>query len=368
MGKDYYKVLGLGKDASKEEIKKAYKKLAKQYHPDLNKESDSDEKFKEINEAASVLGDDKKRQQYDQFGTADTNFSSGQGGFDFSGFSGGNFGFDFDLGDMFDGLFGGKRRRKSSSVRGSDIEFEITINLEDAAFGKKKTINIPRMETCKSCHGTGAKSDSDIINCRLCQGSGVIKSEVRTPFGIFAQSSTCHDCNGHGKTIRKACSNCGGNGRVRNTREIEIEIPGGIHDGSRLRVKNEGEAGINGGNKGDLYVYINVQKHDIFKREGDDIYLELPISYAQAVMGANVDVPTLKGVASLTIPAGTQCNTVFRMKEYGISNLEGYGKGSQNVKIVIDIPTKLNKQQKDLLKEFDKTVKNKKGFLESVFG
>ncbi len=367
MSKDYYKTLGVGKSASKADIKKAYKRLAKKYHPDLNKESGSADRFKEINEAASVLGDDKKRNHYDQFGSTGANF--GQGFEGFSGFTGAQgFGFDFDLGDMFEGIFGGRKRRKSSAVRGRDIEFEITINLEDTAFGMKKNISIPRMETCKKCSGSGAKSESDIVSCPSCNGNGVMKREVRTPFGIFSQSSTCHECNGQGKTIKKACSECGGAGRIRNTRKLEIEIPAGVHDGSRLRIRNEGEAGIHGGPQGDLYVYINVNKHDIFTRKGDDIYLELPISYAQATIGATIDVPTLKSKASLKIPAGTQCNTVFRMKDYGIPSLGGYGKGSQNVKVVVDVPEKLTKKQKELLKEFDKTVKRKKSFLESVFG
>lgn len=368
MSKDYYKVLGIEKNASKDEIKKAYKRLAKKYHPDLNKESGSDEKFKEINEAASILGDDKKRSQYDRFGTADSNFSQGFEGFSGFGNAQGFGGFDFDLGDMFDGLFGGRKRKRNSAVRGRDIEFEITIELEDAAFGKTKTINIPRMETCSKCSGTGAKSDSDIVVCSLCNGIGAVKREVRTPFGIFSQSSTCPECGGQGKTIKKSCSECGGAGRIRNTRNIEVEIPAGVENGSRLRIRNEGEAGVNGGPKGDLYVYINVKEHKIFKRDGDNISIELPITYTQAVLGASVEVPTLKGKASLKIPAGTQCNTIFRMKDYGIPSLDGYGKGSENVKIVVDVPEKLSKRQKELLKDFDKTLSKDKSFFESVFG
>lgn len=371
MSKDYYKILGVGKDASKEEIKKAYKKLAKKYHPDLNKgDTSSADKFKEINEAASVLTDEKKRSQYDNFGTTGNFGQGGMGGFDFSGFSGGQgFGFDFDLGDMFDGLFGGRRRsRRNAVIRGRDIEIALTIELEDAAKGIKKTIQVPRMETCKECSGTGARSESDIISCSRCGGSGVMKREVKTPFGIFAQSSTCSECNGEGKTIRKACNVCGGNGRVRNTRKIEITIPAGISDGSRLRISGEGEVGPHNGPSGDLYVLIEINPHKIFERKGDDIYLELPISYAQAVLGAEVDVPTLNGTVTLKIPAGTQCNTIFRMKGNGIPNINGYGIGAENVKVVVDVPTKISKKQKELLKQFDKTIKNKKSFLESILG
>jgi len=368
MGKDYYQVLGVGRDASKEEIKKAYKKLAKQHHPDLNKgNSASAEKFKEISEAASVLGDDKKKAQYDRFGSDGMNHGSGGSGFD--GFSSGQgFGFDFDLGDMFEGIFGGRRQKRSRAMQGSDLEFHLTVELEDAAFGVKKTINVQRMETCKKCGGSGAKSASDIVSCSKCGGHGVLKREVRTPFGVFAQTVSCDDCNGHGKTIKAECLECGANGRVRAVRKLEVSIPAGISSGSRLRMQNEGEAGVNGGPNGDLFILISVAKHKIFRRENNDIFLEMPISYAQAVLGDKIDVPTLKGVAELKIPAGTQCNTVFRMKEYGIPSLDGYGIGSQNVKVVVDVPKKLSTKEKSLLKQFDKTVTKKKGFLESVFG
>lgn len=366
MGKDYYKTLGVEKNASKEDIKKAYKNLAKKYHPDINKDSNATEKFKEINEAASVLIDDKKREQYDQFGSADPRMQ-GFEGFDF----GRGFGFDFDLndmGDMFEGLFSsGRRRQRSRAVRGNDLQLEVMLSLEDAAAGLKTTINVPRMETCAKCNGSGAESAKDIETCPICKGTGMMKREMRTPFGIFAQTSTCSECSGEGKSIRNECPECGGNGRIRKTRKIEVDIPAGVDTGSRLRVAGEGEAGVHNGHNGDLYVFITVKKHPVFTREGDDIYMEYPISFAQAAIGATIEVPTLKSKATLKIPPGTQCNTVFRMKGYGIPSLEGYETGSQNVKVIVDVPKKLSKPQKELLKEFDKTISTKKGFFDGIF-
>ncbi|MFA5141423.1 MAG: molecular chaperone DnaJ [Candidatus Woesearchaeota archaeon] len=366
MAKDYYNTLGVGKNSSKEEIKKAYKNLAKKYHPDVNKEANATDKFKEVNEAASVLLDDKKKQQYDQFGTTDSNMGQGFGGFE--GFEQGFGGFEFDLGDMFGDIFGRSRKRsRSRGVRGNDLEYGLEISLEDAAFGSSVNLDLPRMETCSKCNGTGAKSSDDIVNCPACNGSGAIRRDMRTPFGTFSQTSTCSECGGEGKTIRRECPECGGNGRVRKVRKIEVKIPAGIDQGSSLRVSGEGEAGVNGGPNGDLYVTITLKKHKIFSRKGLDISMEMPITFAQAVFGASVEVPTLKGKADLKIPAGTQCNTIFKMKEHGIPSLDGYSIGSENVKVIVDVPEKLSAKQKELLKEFDKTLDKKKGFFESVF-
>jgi molecular chaperone DnaJ len=371
MGKDYYNVLGVGKSASKEDIKKAYKDLAKKYHPDISKEPNATDKFKEINEAASVLLDDKKREQFDRFGSEGPQFaqSGGFGGFDFSGSQG----FEFDLGDMFGDVFGdllGSRRRRSRNrgVRGSDLEYGLDIELEDAAFGKKINIEIPRMETCPKCEGSGAKSHNDIVNCPTCEGSGVTRRNMKTPFGVFSQQSTCSECGGEGKIIKKECPECGGNGRVRKTRKIEVHIPTGIDSGASLRVSGEGESGVNGGPDGDLYIRISLKKHKLFTRKGMDLYMELPISFMQAALGTNVEIPTLKGTATLKIPPGTQCNTIFKMKDHGIQSLGSYEKGSQNVKVIVDVPKKLNNKQKELLKEFDKTLdKDQKGFFEEIF-
>jgi len=359
--KDYYKTLGVDKNASKDEIKKAYKKLAKKYHPDLNKEADAGEKFKEINEAAAVLGDDKKRQHYDQFGTAD--FGGGQGfsGFDFRDFGSG-FGFDFD--DIFDTFFGGSGgRRRHGPRRGADVEYELEITLEEAASGVKKQINVPRLETCSKCSGSGAKSDIHIKTCEVCQGSGSVTRRQRTPFGIFQSSSVCSRCHGQGKEIEVPCPECGGEGNVQKERKIAIDIPAGVDTGSRLRVAGSGQAGDKGGPSGDLYLYISVQDHDIFQRDGLDIYTEVPISFRDCCLGSQLEVPTLKGKADLKIPAGTKVNTIFRLKSKGIPSLRGFGTGDQLVKVIIEVPKKLSKKQKELLEEFNQDIKIEKGIL-----
>lgn len=354
--KDYYETLGVSRDASKEEIKRAYKKLAKKYHPDLNKSEDASDKFKELNEAAAILGDDQKKQNYDQFGTAD--FSNmGGGGFDSSDFA--NFGFDF--GEIFDqffgGRFGGGGRRRSSSTRGDNLRFDLEITLEEAAKGTKKTVVIPRHETCAKCNGLGG---TDAKECPECHGAGVLKQTSRTPFGIFSTTRTCRTCDGVGEVVKNICEHCDGIGKVKNNKKLEIEIPAGVEEGTRLRVSEEGEAGDRGGPSGDLYVLIHVQEHKIFKRRGNDIYLEYPLSFSEAALGTTIEIPTLEGKAKLKIPSGTQPGTVFRMKGKGIPDLHGYGQGNQNVIVIVKIPEKLTKKQKELLKEFDKESKKKK--------
>ncbi len=366
MTKDYYQTLGVSKDATREEIKKAYKQLAKKHHPDISKDKDAAEKFKEINEAAAVLGDDKKRKQYDQYGTADFN---GRGGFDFSGFSSG--GDNFDFGDLFEsifagGMFGGGRRQKRN-LSGSDLQYGMEITLEEAATGIKKTIAITKMDSCTKCDGTGAKSKSGIKTCPDCHGSGMVRQTQKTFFGVFQTTTTCRKCYGEGQVIKDLCDVCDGTGRTRKTKKIPINIPAGVDNGTRLRVADEGEAGVKGGPSGDLYVLLRIQKHEIFERRGDDIFLEMPISFVTAAVGGEVEIPTLKGKATLKIPSGTQSNTVFRMKNKGLPNLRGYGIGSQNVRVLIDVPKKLSKKQKDLLKEFDK-LSNKKSLFEKVLG
>ncbi|MBU3941961.1 MAG: molecular chaperone DnaJ [Nanoarchaeota archaeon] len=362
MAKDYYKILGVSENASKEEIKKAYKSLAKKYHPDLNKEDHADaEKFKEINEAASVLGDDKKRAQYDRFGNTTEGFGAGTSGFDFSDFGFSDFGFDFE--DIFDTFFSrGFGRHSRGPRRGADLRYDMEITLEEAAFGAKKHITVPRMEKCKECNGSGANLSSDIAACDKCNGSGRIQQTRRTPFGIFSTTTVCPKCHGEGKIIKNPCPECEGTGRVHHDRKIEITIPKGIDNNNELRIAGGGEAGIKNGSSGDLYVVIHVKPHDIFERKENDIYCEIPVSFAQAALGSEIDVPTLKGKAKLNIPAGTQTNTIFRMKGNGIPDLHGYGTGSQNIKVIIETPTKLTKKQKELLKEFEKESKKKKGF------
>lgn len=363
-GKDYYKILGVDRNASKEEIKKAYKKLAKKYHPDINKEEGSSEKFKEINEAASVLGDDQKRQQYDQFGSEGMKYSSDMGGFDYSDFMGGS----FDFGDIFDTFFGGGGdffggRRRGGPQRGADLRFDLEITLEDAAFGVKKDIIVPKLDTCEKCGGTGAESASDVKTCDACHGTGAQRTTRRTPFGVFATTSPCRECGGTGQRIRNPCHMCEGEGRVRKNKKVHVKIPEGVEEGMRLRVTGEGEAGEKGAPSGDLYVVLHIKKHDLFEREGNDIVLEVPISYAQAALGDEIEVPKLKGKVKIKIPPGTQTGTVFRLKGQGIPYLHRYGTGDQLVKVYVEVPEKLSKKQKEQLREFDKSLgKKKKGF------
>ena len=365
--KDYYKILGVSKNATKEDIKTAYKKLAKQYHPDLNKSPDAAEKFKEINEAAAVLGDDSKRAQYEQFGTAGEQFQ-GFSGFDFSDFMSdvGGFGMDFD--SIFENFFGGGTRTRRKQ-RGSDLRYDIEIELEDTAFGTTKTINIPRTEQCEACDGTGAESNSDIANCDECNGRGVTTRTQRTPFGLFSTTTTCRKCRGQGKYIKKGCRECNGKGVVRKTRKIEINIPQGAVDGTNLRIQGEGEASESRMSAGDLYIVIHIKPHKIFERHDNNVYIKIPIPFTIAALGDEIEVPTLKGKASLKIPAGTQSNTVFRMKGLGIPDLHSHHAGDENVEVFITVPEKLTAKQKKLLEEFEKEEKqSKKGLFKGVFG
>lgn len=365
--KDYYKILGVSKNATKEEVKAAYKRLAKQYHPDLNKSPDASEKFKEINEAAAVLGDDQKKAQYDQFGTTAEQFR-GFEGFDFSGFMSDLGGFGFDIDEMVERIFGGySPRRERRRQRGSDLRYDLEIELEDAAFGTAKTINIPRLEECNACNGTGAESSSDIMACDECNGRGVTTRTQKTAFGLFSTTTTCRKCRGQGKYIKNECQECDGRGVAKKTRKIEVKIPAGATDGTNLRIQGEGEAGGHGMSSGDLYIVIHVKPHKIFERHGNDVYLKVPIPFTTAVLGGEIEVPTLKGKASLKIPAGTQSNTLFRMKGLGIPELHSHHHGDQHVEVYITVPEKLTKKQKQLLEEFEKENKGK-GFLKGVFG
>lgn len=367
--KDYYKILGVGKNATKEEVKTAYKKLAKQHHPDLNKSPDASEKFKEINEAAAVLGDDQKRAQYDQYGSAGPQFQGGGAGFegfDFSDIMPDAGGFDFE--NIFENIFSGSGGGRSrSKQRGSDLRYDMEIELEDAAFGTAKTINIPRAEECPKCHGTGAENPDDIISCPDCGGRGTATRTQRTSFGMFQTTSTCGRCRGQGKIIRSQCAECRGRGTVNKTRKIEIKIPEGAADGTNLRISGEGEAGGRGAATGDLYVVISVKPHKIFERNGNDIYVKAYVPFTIASLGGEIEVPTLKGKASLKIPSGTQSNTVFRMRNQGIPDLRGHNAGDENVEVIISVPEKLTKKQKKLLEDFEKEDKNtKKGFFKNI--
>ncbi|MFA6888028.1 MAG: molecular chaperone DnaJ [Candidatus Woesearchaeota archaeon] len=359
MSKDYYKTLGVEKNATKEDIKKAYKNLAKKYHPDMNKDKGAVDKFKEVNEAASVLGDDKKRQQYDQFGTAD---NQGFSSYDFNDFGQG-FGFDFD--DIFEDFFGGSRRRRGPR-RGEDIEYELEITLEEAAFGTKKQIYVPRLENCKLCHGSGAKSSDAVQTCSACQGSGTVVKTQRTPFGIFQSSGVCSTCQGAGKEITDVYPACNGHGKIQEEKKVTVDVPAGVDTGSRLRITGGGQAGEKGATAGDLYLYISITKHSVFEREAQDIFMELSLSFRDCSIGAEIEVPTLKGTATIKIPSGTKANTVFRLKGKGIPSLRGFGTGDQLVKITIDVPQRMSKRQKELLEEFDAECKKEKGLFDRI--
>ncbi len=343
---DYYEVLGLKKGASKEEIKKAYKKLAKKYHPDLAKEEGSEEKFKKISEAYAVLSDDKKRQHYDQFGDSEFHQRYSQEDI-FRGFGG------FD--DIFDMFFGGRRRKQN---RGKDLRADVTIKFEDAAFGTEKTVQISKQSTCDACSGSGSE-DGKTKKCGTCHGQGQVQRQTRTPFGVFSQVSTCPECRGQGQEILNPCTKCVGQGRVQKKEKIKIKIPVGIDEGSHLRVSGEGEAAPRNGQPGDLYVVVHIAPSEIFKRQGNDVFVDLPISFAQAALGDEIEIPTLEKDVKLRIPAGTQTGTKFRLKGKGIPYMDGYGKGDQYIIATVCTPKKLSKKQKELFESLQETEKDK---------
>lgn len=355
--RDYYDVLGVSKSADAQEIKKAYRKLAMKYHPDRNPDDkDAEEKFKEINEAYEVLSDESKRSTYDQFGHDGLN---GQGGFGGGGFGGGQGfgGFEDIFGDMFGdifggGGFGGSGRQRRGPQRGSDIRQGVTISFEEAAFGKKTSIKINRSEGCDACGGSGAKPGTSKKTCPTCNGAGQVRSVQRTPFGNIASTRTCSTCDGSGEVIDSPCTKCHGKGSVRKTKTIEVDIPAGIDDGQMIKLSGQGEVGEKGAPRGDLYILVSVKPHDLFTREGNDIYFEMPITFVQAALGDEIEVPTLDGKVKYTIPEGTQTGTVFRLKEKGIPKIRGNSRGDQYVKVVVEVPKKLNETQKDLLKQF----------------
>ncbi|WP_064091440.1 molecular chaperone DnaJ [Rossellomorea aquimaris] len=345
--RDYYEVLGVGKDASKDEMKKAYRKLSKKYHPDINKEADANEKFKEISEAYEVLSDDQKRAQYDRFGHTDPNQGFGGGG-DF----GGGFGGFEDIFNTFFGGGGGRRRDPNAPRQGADLQYTMSLTFEEAVFGKDTEIEIPKEEECDTCHGSGAKPGTKVDTCSHCKGAGQLNVEQNTPFGRIVNRRVCHYCNGTGKQIKEKCTTCGGAGKVQKRRKINIKIPAGIDDGQQLRVTGQGEPGINGGPSGDLYVVFHVRSHEFFERNGDDIYCEMPVTFAQAALGDEIEVPTLHGKVKLKVPAGTQTGTKFRLKGKGVPNVRGYGTGDQHVQMKVVTPSKLTEKQKQLLREF----------------
>ncbi len=366
MAKEYYKALGVKKEATEDEIKSAYKSLAKKYHPDLNKEKDAAEKFKEINEAYSVLGDKTKRQNYDRFGSED-----GQQGFQggFSGFEGfGNFGMD-DAFDIFESFFGGSpfgfsRGRRQS--RGADLSYSMDISFEEAAFGAEKKIQIEKHEKCDACNGTGAEA-GEIETCKTCNGNGMVKKVFRTPFGIISQAGTCPECHGEGSSAKAKCKKCNGSGKIKKTKNITIKIPAGVVSGATLRLAGEGEAGDRGAPSGNLYIELDVKPHKLFEREGNDIYLECPVTFAQAALGDDIKVPTLHGDVSMKIPPGTQTDTLFKLKGKGVPYADG-GNGDELVKVVVKVPEKLTKRQKELIEELASEGSEKLKPRKGIFG
>src|SRR3989338_7135111 len=369
MAKDYYAALGVAKGASTEEIKKAYKKLAKQYHPDLNKDPKSAEKFKEINEAAAVLGDGKKREQYGRFGATDSaGGQQGFSGFDFSDFMNQSQGFGFNFDDIFDTFFGGAGfgRSRKRQQQGYDLRYDAEITLEEASNGTSKEITIPRLEKCGVCKGSGAEPGSRIETCQDCDGKGVQVRTQRTPFGVFQTQTTCRSCGGEGKRISSPCRECDGTGVVKQKRKIEVKIPAGADNGMSLRVRGGGEAGQKGAPSAALYVVVHVAAHKTFQRDGDDLHVKVALPFATAAVGGEIEVPTLKGKAELSIPSGSQSNTVFRLKGKGMPNLEHESHWDLYAEAIISVPDKLTKRQKELLKEFEKES-DKKGFFKEIF-
>lgn len=353
--RDYYEVLGVSKTATQDEIKKAYRALAKKYHPDVSKEENADEKFKEVQEAYEVLSDPQKREQYNQFGHDGPMGGSGFGGGGFSGFDFGGFGGGFE--DILSSVFGGSRRSSSgsSSMRGRDLKIGITLTFEEAVFGVEKEVIINRYETCPKCSGLGAESKSDIETCPKCHGTGRVSVQQMTILGSITTETTCPNCGGKGKTIKNKCSNCGGGGRVKNQAKIKIKIPAGCEDGQGFRMSGNGDAGLNGGASGDLYINVTVKPHEFFTRDGLDIYVNMPITFSQAALGASIVVPTVYGDVSLKIPAGTQSGTKFKLAGKGIKDGRSSATGNQFVIVKVITPSKLSQEQKELFTKLANT-------------
>ncbi|MBN1275503.1 molecular chaperone DnaJ [Candidatus Woesearchaeota archaeon] len=368
--KDYYDILGVGRDASKEDVKKAYKRLAKKYHPDLNKDDpDAERKFKEVNEAASVLGDEQKREQYDRLGAdAFKNGTGGFSGFDFSGFGRAQ-GFDFE--DIFDTFFGGRgfgSRRRGADQPGADLRYDLSVTLEEAAEGVQKEFKVRKRVPCERCGGLGG---TGMETCRTCHGQGVVRQARRTAFGVFQTTIACPECDGSGRRFEETCDACGGSGVETKAVRIKVEVPAGVEDGVRLRVQGEGDAGLRGGEPGDLYVFVTVEEHEHFVREGVDLRLVIPVSFVQATLGAEIEVPTLFGRAKLKIPAGTQTGTTFRLGGKGLPSLRGSRRGDQLVTVEVDVPRRLNGRQQRSLEAFAETlgegVRPQQSLFEKIF-
>ncbi|MBQ7975328.1 MAG: molecular chaperone DnaJ [Clostridia bacterium] len=365
--RDYYEVLGVSKGASDDELKKAYRKVAKKYHPDLHpNDKEAEEKFKEVNEAYAVLSDSEKRSRYDQFGHAgvDPNFGAGGGAGGFGGFDFGDI-----FGDIFGGGFGGfGGSRRNGPVRGNDVRQMVDITFEEAAFGVKKKLSITKMENCTTCGGSGAKPGTSPATCGRCGGTGQVKTQVRTPLGYMTNVGTCPECGGTGKIIKEPCRDCRGTGKIRKNSVIEIDIPAGIDNGQTIQITGKGEPGERGGPHGDLLVTVRVKAHPLFVREGYNVFIDMPITFVQAALGATVKVPTLDGAVEYDIPEGTQSETTFKLRGKGIPYLRSKARGDQYVKVRVEVPSNLSSKQKELLREFDedKNYKQKKSFMDKA--
>ncbi len=365
--RDYYEVLGVSKTATKDEIKSAYRKLAKQYHPDINHSPDAPKKFEEVQEAYDVLYDDNKRAQYDRFGQAafEQGASTGGAGNPFGGgFSSQGFG-DVDLGDIFSSFFGGGGGRRSSAqtgpAKGQDAVTRVRISFRDSIDGTKVTIPVNYEEPCAHCHGTGAENPSDLQTCPYCGGSGVERTQQRTIFGVMEGQTTCSHCGGRGKIVNNKCHECGGRGYTKVHKDLVVNIPHSINSGQQIRVAGKGGRGINGGSNGDLYVEVIVTEDPDFKREGNDIHLDVPLSFVDCALGTTIDVPTVYGEVSVTIPEGTQPDQILKLKGRGVKDLRSDKPGDQYLHIKVKTPTKLSKNQKDLLTEFQAQENKKEG-------
>ncbi len=377
--RDYYEVLGVNKGASDDEIKKAYRRMAKEYHPDLHPgDKVAEAKFKEVGEAYEVLSDPQKKSRYDQFGHAgvDPNFGAGAGGW------GGGVDVDFgDIGDIFSSIFGGgfgggfggtgRRQNPNAPRQGSDVAATVVISFEEAAKGCKKKVSVQKIVTCSDCGGTGAKRGTSPTSCPQCGGTGQVSRQQRTPFGVMQTQSPCPRCQGKGRIIESPCTSCGGQGRVRQAEQVGINIPAGIADGQVITVPGRGNAGTNGGPAGDLQVQVSVRPHPVFERDGFNIWYEMPITYAQAALGAEVEIPTLDGRIPYTIKEGTQPGDILRIKGKGIPYVNGRGTGDLLLKIVVEVPKNLTKEQKKILQQFesatgDKQYQKRKSFFDTL--
>ncbi len=377
--RDYYEVLGVQKGASDDEIKKAYRKMAKQYHPDLNPDDKTAEaKFKEVGEAYEILSDKQKRARYDQFGHAgvDPSYGGGQGGYQrYQQYDHGDFG---DFGDIFGDIFSGfgfggatRTRNPNGPVKGNDTQVRIQLTFMEAVKGCKKEIPIQRLERCADCSGSGAKPGTSPETCPDCQGTGQVRVQQRSPFGVIQTSKVCSRCSGKGKIINDPCKTCNGMGRVRRSKKISVDIPAGIDNGQTFIVRGMGDDGTNGGPSGDLNVTVTVKEDPIFQRDGFDVWVDIPITYTQAVLGDEITVPTVDGKVSYNVPEGTQPGTTFRLRNKGIPYVNGRGRGDQYVRVTIEVPTNLSGKQKDMLKEFessttDRNYAKRKSFFDKI--